>query len=150
MACFAQLDENNIVINVTAVDDKDILDSDGNFQESLGIVLCQMLMGENTKWVQTSETGSFRKNYAKIGEVYDAERDAFMDANPPFPSWVLNETTCKWEPPVPYPTDGRLYQWDETNKTWKDTTPPSPFPSWSFNSNRWEAPIPYPLSLIHI
>lgn len=144
MAYFAQLDENNIVINVTVVDDKDILDSDGNPQESLGIAFCQELLGENTKWVQTSQTGSFRKNYAKIGEIYDVARDAFRDINPPFPSWILDETTCRWEAPIPYPTDNKNYQWDETTKTWIDTTPPRPFSSWEFNNGRWEAPIPYP------
>jgi hypothetical protein len=144
MACFAQLDENNIVINVIVVDDKELLDSDGNPQESIGIAFCQKILGESNKWVQTSNTGAFRKNYARVGEMYDVARDAFRDITPPFPSWVLNETTCMWEAPIPYPTDARLYQWDETNKTWKDTTPPSPFPSWTFNNGKWNPSIPYP------
>ena len=144
MAYFAQLDENNIVINVTVVDDKDILDSDGNPQESLGITFCQKILGEDTRWVQTSQTGEFRKNYAKINEIYDVARDAFREINPLFPSWILNEMTCRWEAPIPYPTDGKIYRWNETDKTWENATPPSPFPSWEFNNGRWEAPILYP------
>lgn len=60
---------------------------------------------------------ALRKNYAGIGFTYDAQRDAFI---PPqrYPSWTLNEDTCLWEPPVPYPTDGASYLWDEENQTW--------------------------------
>ena len=142
MAYFAQLDENNIVINVTVVDDKDILDSDGNPQESLGIAFCQKILGEDTRWVQTSQTGEFRKNYAKIGEIYDVKRDAFREVNPPFLSWVLNETTCKWEAPTPYPTDGKKYKWEESIKAWKDITPPSPFPDPTFTLPKLSVPAP--------
>jgi len=58
-----------------------------------------------------------RKNYARIGGSYDAQRDAFI---PPktFPSWLLNEETCLWEAPVPYPTDGKDYGWDEATLSW--------------------------------
>ena len=78
---------------------------------------------ENTYWVQTSYNTlggkhnlggtPLRKNYAGTGFTYDITRDAFI---PPqdFPSWKLNETTCLWDPPIPRPTDGKLYRWDET------------------------------------
>ena len=59
----------------------------------------------------------FRYNYAGIGYTYDPTRDAFIPPKP-YPSWALNETTCLWEPPVPYPTDGEMYDWDETTETW--------------------------------
>ena len=59
-----------------------------------------------------------RKNYAGIGFTYDATRDAFIPPQP-FDSWVLNETSCLWEAPVPYPDDGNLYEWDEANTTWQ-------------------------------
>ena len=58
-----------------------------------------------------------RKNYAGIGFTYDATRDAFIPPQP-FSSWTLNETSCLWEPPVPYPNDGALYQWDEDTTNW--------------------------------
>jgi hypothetical protein len=58
-----------------------------------------------------------RKNYAGIGFTYDRERDAFIPPQP-YASWVLNEDSCLWESPVPYPTDGERYQWDEDTTSW--------------------------------
>lgn len=79
------------------------------------------------EWVQTSyntyggvhSNGGtpLRKNYAGIGFTYDKERDAFIPPKP-FPSWVLNEDTCLWGAPVPYPQDGKRYQWDEAALNW--------------------------------
>ena len=62
---------------------------------------------------------ALRKNYAGIGFTYDAARDAFI---PPqsFPSWNLDEDTCIWEPPVPYPTDGKIYSWNEETLEWQE------------------------------
>jgi hypothetical protein len=59
-----------------------------------------------------------RKNYAGIGYTYDAGRDAFIPPKP-YASWVLNEGTCQWEAPVPMPTDGKRYAWDEATVTWE-------------------------------
>jgi len=92
------------------------------------------------QWIQTSyntrggvhyspETGepdggvALRKNYAGIGYTYDAARDAFIPPQP-YPSWVLNEDTCLWEPPVPYPTDGKRYNWNEDTQQWDEITQP--------------------------
>lgn len=61
---------------------------------------------------------ALRKNFAGIGYGYDAKLDAFFPPQP-FPSWTLNQTTALWDPPVPYPTDGKMYYWDELSKTWK-------------------------------
>jgi len=78
------------------------------------------------EWVQTSynthggkhpEGRPLRKNYASIGYTYDRERDAFIPPQP-FPSWVLNEETCMWDAPVPYPDDGAIYRWDENTLAW--------------------------------
>lgn len=80
-----------------------------------------------SSWVQTSynthggqhpEGRPLRKNYAGIGYKYDPDRDAFIPSKP-FTSWVLNEATCLWEPPVAYPTDDQPYYWDEASTTWK-------------------------------
>jgi len=60
---------------------------------------------------------ALRKNYAGIGFSYDAQRDAFIPPKP-YASWILNEDTCQWEAPAPYPNDGRVYTWNETNQTW--------------------------------
>lgn len=77
-------------------------------------------------WVQTSyntyagqhpEGRPLRKNYAGIGYVYDEVRDAFY-APQPYPSWILDEETCIWNPPVAYPSDGNKYTWDEPSVSW--------------------------------
>jgi hypothetical protein len=80
-------------------------------------------------WVQTSYNTQggvhllggtpLRKNYAGIGYTYDEARDAFIPPKP-FNSWLLNETTCLWDAPVAYPTDGKLYMWDEEQQQWTE------------------------------
>ena len=78
------------------------------------------------QWIQTSynthgnqhpEGRPLRGNYAGIGHTYDATHDVFYEPQP-FPSWTLNQTTWLWEAPVPYPTDGKIYHWDEATKNW--------------------------------
>lgn len=71
------------------------------------------------QWVQTSYNANIRKNYAGIGYVYDAERDAFIPSKT-FNSWILNETTCTWEAPTPMPDDKKPYSWDEASLSWKE------------------------------
>jgi len=58
-----------------------------------------------------------RKNYAGVGFTYDRDRDAFIPPKP-YDSWILNEDTCLYEAPVPYPTDGNDYVWDEQTTDW--------------------------------
>lgn len=73
---------------------------------------------EPNSWTPSEDQSkALRKNYAGIGYTYDRERDAFY-APKPYPSWVLNEATCIWEPPIPFPNDGKPYKWDEGKKTW--------------------------------
>jgi len=116
MAHFAQLDDNNVVTQVIVVANEELL-LDGVESEDKGVIFCKSLFGENTKWKQTSYNGNIRKNYAGIGYDYDASRDAFI-APQPYPSWILNEDTCRWEAPVPYPTDDKMYSWDEATTSW--------------------------------
>jgi hypothetical protein len=115
MAHFAQLDENNVVLQVIVVHNNDCLDVNGNESEAVGVAFCQNLLGG--VWKQTSYNGTMRKNYAGIGYTYDAGRNAFI-APKPFASWVLNEDTCAWNSPVPYPTDSNSYSWDEATTSW--------------------------------
>ena len=65
------------------------------------------------QWIQTSYNNNIRKNYAGVGYSYDEVRDAFIPPKP-FDSWTLNEETCNWEAPIPYPDDGQIYSWNET------------------------------------
>jgi len=60
---------------------------------------------------------ALRKNFAGIGYAYDRQRDAFIPPQP-YPSWTLDEASCLWEPPVPYPNDGKMYNWDEAAQAW--------------------------------
>jgi hypothetical protein len=118
MAHFAQI-ENNLVIQVIVVDNNDILDEQGNELESIGIQFCTDLLGGD--WKQTSYNNNIRYNYAGIGFTYDGDRDAFI-APTPYPSWILDESTCRWDSPVPYPTvsegSEEFYKWDEETTSW--------------------------------
>ena len=114
MAHFAKLDGNEVT-DIVVVDDNDIVGADGNESEAVGIVFLKDMFGQDTVWKQTSWNYNFRKNYAMIGGTYDADKDAFITIKP-FPSWSLNEETCKWVAPVPMP-DGLVY-WDEENQKW--------------------------------
>ena len=117
MAHFAKLDENNVVLEVNVVDNENLLDSNGVEREEIGLAFLIQWSGGYPYWKQTSYNGNFRKNYAGIGDFYDPVRDAFIPEKP-FESWTLNENTCRWEPPVPYPTDGKYYFWDEPTLSW--------------------------------
>jgi hypothetical protein len=114
MAHFAELDENNVVKRVIVVANADTADANGNEVESIGVAFCQKLLGGN--WKQTSYNGSIRKNYAGIGYAYRADIDAFV-APQPYPSWTL-DANAQWQAPVPMPTDGKMYSWDEASLSW--------------------------------
>jgi len=73
----------------------------------------------NSNEPNLDQSMALRKNYAGIGYTYDAQRDAFIPPKP-FESWVLNEQTCLWNAPVPYPADGKFYTWDEATTSWKE------------------------------
>ena len=114
MAHFAKLNSENVVEQVIVVDNNDAPD------ETSGIAFLSNLFGGGT-WVQTSYNNSIRKNYAGMGYTYDSERDAFIPPQP-YPSWTLVESTCQWISPVPMPTDGSFYEWDESTISWKATS----------------------------
>lgn len=115
MAHFAQLDENNTVLQVIVVANEELI-LDGVENETKGILFCKSLFGENTKWVQTSYHASIRKNYAGIGFTYDPIADHFF-APQPYASWTLN-ADAQWEAPVAKPTDGKFYNWNEDTQEW--------------------------------
>lgn len=114
MAHFAKV-ENNIVVQVI-VANQDVIDSG--------------LFGNPLLWIQTSYNTHggvhtlggtpLRKNFAGTGYTYDTVRDAFIPPKP-YPSWVLDEQTCLWEAPIPYPNDGNSYIWDEPTLSWTES-----------------------------
>jgi len=116
MAHFAELDENNVVLRVIVVGNKDTADASGVEKEYIGAAFCERLFGG--RWVQTSYNNKIRKHYAGIGFVYRADIDAFVPPQP-FPSWALDIDTVVWQPPLPMPVDGKLYVWDEQTLSWK-------------------------------
>ncbi len=116
MAHFAELDENNVVLRVIVVDNRDTSDANGVEKEHIGAAFCERILGG--RWLQTSYNGNKRKNYAGQGYTYDEQRDAFIPPKP-HASWVLNEDNCQWDAPVPMPTDSQSYIWDEATTSWK-------------------------------
>ena len=127
MASFAKIGLNNKVIEVLSVVNEVLHDSNGIEQEVIGIDFLTKLTGYPL-WKQTSyNTHSgvhnnggtpLRKNHAGIGYTYDEDRDAFIPPKPNLPSWILNESTCNWESPIPYPQDNKKYNWNEQNQSW--------------------------------
>ena len=119
MSHFAEVDENNIVVRVIVID-----------QETLNTGR----WGRPVRWIQTSrrtrggkhydqdgieDSGvALRYNSAGRGYTYDTSRDAFIPPKPPYESWSLNEDTCLWNAPIPYPDDGKRYEWDEDTISW--------------------------------
>ena len=124
MAHFAKLNSSNEVVHVSVVDNWNITDGTGTEQEAIGVAYLESVHGvdPNFTWKQTSYNNNIRKNYAGIGYSYDAGRDAFIPPKP-FASWVLNETTCRWEAPIPMPVEeGKMYHWDEATTSWLENT----------------------------
>jgi len=117
MAYFAKLGTGNIVEQVISINNSVITDANGVEQEQLGVDFINKLYNTRDVWKQTSYNNNIRKNYAGIGYQYDQTRDAFI-APKPFNSWILNEDTCKWESPIPYPQDNNKYNWNEQTKSW--------------------------------
>ena len=121
MSHFAEINNNRIVQRVI-VADQDFIDSGA--------------VGDPNNWVQTSYNTrggvhyapnshepdggvALRKNYAGIGYTYDESRDAFI-APKNYPSWILDNDTCRWNAPTPHPDDGKNYSWNEDTTSWKE------------------------------
>ena len=125
MAYFAKLDENNVVTDVIVVS------NDVATNEEAGVSFLRDLYKEPTaNWKQTSYNSTTRKNFAGVDFTYDPVRDAFISPKP-YDSWILNETTCRWEAPVICPNTyinnivnihneqiPDTYLWNEETKTW--------------------------------
>jgi hypothetical protein len=111
MSHWAELNEHNTVVRVTVGDNNDVDEGYQWLIDNLG-----------GTWVQTSYNGNIRKNFAGVGMYYDEDRDAFI-APKPFESWVLDEDTCRWEAPTQYPSDDKVYDWDEETLSWIEAAP---------------------------
>lgn len=137
MGYFARIDENNFVIKVHTLNNN-VFTVNNIESEEVANNFLNELHQTNFVYKQTSyntrggihyqadnntpsidQSKAFRKNYAGIGYYYDSIRDAFIPPKP-FPSWILNEDSCLWDSPVPYPNDGKRYTWNEIIVNWQE------------------------------
>jgi catalase (peroxidase I) len=135
MGYFVTIDENNFVNKVSTINNN-VFTINNIERNDLANDFLNNLYNTSYVWLQTSyntrggihyeadnntpsqdQSKAFRKNYAGIGYYYDSIRDAFIPPKP-FPSWTLNEETCLWQSPIPYPNDGKMYQWNEETGNW--------------------------------
>lgn len=147
MAHYAFLDTNNRVTEVITGRDRDeIVNGVSDWEKHYGEFRNQVCK-------ETSYNGNYRKNYACIGHFYDEQRNAFI-APQPFRKWILNESTCQWEAPTPYPSDGLAYVWNDNKGVWESvekmdtaltpedyTVQPEPEPTFADLTKRDEPPI---------
>ena len=130
MAYFAKLGTGNIIEQVISINNAVITDNNGIEQEKLGVDFINKLYNTKDVWKQTSYNNNIRKNFAGIGFQYDQQRDAFIPKKP-FDSWILNESTCRWQSSIPYPItntknkinefgnpENDLYRWNEQTLSW--------------------------------
>lgn len=126
MAYYAFLDNLNVVTEViTGIDEDTGIDWEQRYGEMRNQVCKRTSYNTHGGIHYDPQTGepsqdqlkAFRKNYAGIGFTYDDVIDGFIPPKP-YPSWLLNTNSCLWEAPVPYPTDGGMYEWDEETQSW--------------------------------
>jgi hypothetical protein len=112
MAHYAFIDDNSIVTQVIPGRNEDeVVEGISDWEAYYAEVYGQTCF-------RTSYNGNIRYNYAGVGYTYDADRDAFIEPKP-YESWVLDEVTCQWQAPTPYPDDGKDYHWNEESLTWE-------------------------------
>jgi hypothetical protein len=126
MAHFVKLNAENYVIFVTVARDEDE-NREVEISQETGEIYKRTsyntrggvhYQADNNTPSQ-DQSKAFRKNYAGIGYYYDSIRDAFIPPKP-FPSWTLNEQSCLWQSPIPYPNDAKMYQWNEEIGNWEE------------------------------
>lgn len=125
MAHYAFLDENNVVTEVIVGKDEANFDWEIKYGMLRGQACKRTSFNtyggihynHNTGEPSADQSKALRKNYAGIGYIYDAKRDAFYTQKP-YASWILNDTSCLWEAPTPMPDDGQRYEWNESTTSW--------------------------------
>ena len=121
MAHYVVLDSNNIVVDgfVGRNEGEDGVDWEQYYSAKRTSYNTRggVHYNPDTNEPSVDQSKAFRKNYAGLGYTYDEARDAFIPPKP-FPSWTLNESTCLWNAPVPYPDDNQMYLWNEETQQW--------------------------------
>lgn len=126
MAYYAELDNNNVVTKIRTGASEEVVDLERIYTERFGKVHKRtsyntrggVHYNPETNELSEDQSEAFRKNYAGVGFTYDETRDAFIPPQP-YPSWTLNELSCLWESPIPYPNDEQIYNWNEETQTWE-------------------------------
>ena len=103
MKTYAKIGIDNEVVQVAVLSD--------NFSDNAGLQFMKDTTNSDN-WKSCDE--SVGKN-----DVWDKSKNAFIKEQP-YPSWTLNNTSCLWEAPIAYPSDGKDYEWDESSKSWKE------------------------------
>jgi hypothetical protein len=125
MSHWAEIDENNVVLRVLVGDNNEpdqgyqwLIDNlGGNWIKTSYNTRGGIHYNPETNEPSQDQSKALRKNYAGVDYTYDEDRDAFIPPKP-YDSWVLDEDTCLWNSPVPYPTDDKMYVWDENTISW--------------------------------
>ena len=133
MALFAQLDDDNNILNVLVIDDEHVT------SEEAGIAWCVDFF-KGGKWLQTWQDGSKRKNYAAIGSKYNPTLDIFLPSKP-YPDFIVNEAGDDWIPPLPEPTTGGPWTWWPEGSKWIPACPytiADGYFGWNDATQTWE------------
>ena len=117
MASYAKVNDSGIVETVIVAEpeffDTFVDDSPGKWIQTSYNTRGGVHYEPDSNTPSSDQSKALRKNHAGIGYTYDETRDAFISPKP-FPSWILDDTTCVWEPPISRPTDGKTYRWDDS------------------------------------
>jgi hypothetical protein len=118
MAHYAFLDENYVVVEVITGKDESNFDWERYYGDLRGM-LCKRTSYNTIGGKHIFGGTPFRKNYAGKGDIYDPVRDAFISPQP-YPSWTLDEESCTWVPPIPFPVveEDQYFKWNESTKNW--------------------------------
>jgi len=115
MSHFAEIDANNVVLQVIVAEQEFIDTLEGNWVQTSYNTRGGKHYDPDTN--EEDDGTPLRKNFAMIGGSYDATRDAFIPPQP-YPSWVLDDDTCLWNPPIAYPDGNDIYYWNEADQQW--------------------------------
>ena len=129
MAYFAKIDNLATVVQVITANDEDngkelelSARTGDTYRQTSYNTRSGIHYKSNSNDPSDDQSKSFRKNYAGVGYTFDKDRDAFIPPKP-YRSWILNEDTCKWEPPTSYPDDDdNIYDWNEATTSWDEVT----------------------------
>ena len=120
MAHFAELNSSNEVLRVVVISNEDV-DANGGDESTQAETFVASIVPHSTggtAWKQTSYNYNFRKQYAAIGDTYDASKNKFIKPKP-YPSWSL-DSNDDWQAPIAYPDDDKEYEWNETTRAWDE------------------------------